>query len=97
MPEKQVLLNVKQLTKWFPGVFALNKVDLEVVQGEIHGLIGENGAGKSTLVKILSGIYPIGEYEGSFFLSGEQLKLDSPNEALKKGIGIVPQEINVIG
>ena len=67
-----------------------------MIQGEIHGLIGENGAGKSTLVKILSGIYPEGDYDGVFYLSGEMLKLQSPNDALKMGIGIVPQEINVL-
>jgi ABC-type sugar transport system ATPase subunit len=69
---------------------------LQVRAGTIHGLVGENGAGKSTLMKILSGTYPFGTYEGELLLHGNVLQLNSPAEALNQGIGIVPQEINVI-
>ena len=60
----QNVLEMRSITKTFPGVKALNKVTLEVARGEIHAICGENGAGKSTLMKVLSGVYPHGTYEG---------------------------------
>ena len=90
------LLEMKGITKRFPGVVALNDVTFYVEKGSIHGLVGENGAGKSTLMKILSGSYPYGAYEGELSLSGQLLKLHSASDALEQGIGIVPQEINVV-
>ncbi len=90
------LFEMNHVTKRFPGVVALKDVTLKVQQGSIHGLVGENGAGKSTLMKILSGTYPHGTYEGELILNGQPLALKSPADALEKGIGIVPQEINVI-
>ena len=65
-----ILLEMNRITKRFPGVVALDGVAFHVQQGEIHGLIGENGAGKSTLMKILSGTYPTGTYEGEIKLQG---------------------------
>ncbi|MGO8484909.1 ATP-binding cassette domain-containing protein, partial [Rhizobium leguminosarum] len=59
------------ITKTFPGVKALENVNLKVLQGEIHALVCENGAGKSTLMKVLSGVYPTGSYEGDIFYEGE--------------------------
>jgi ABC-type sugar transport system ATPase subunit len=94
--ETTTLLEMKHITKTFPGVMALNDVTFQVAKGDIHGLVGENGAGKSTLMKILSGHYPTGTYEGELILNGKALDMRSPNSALLQGIGIVPQEINVI-
>ena len=94
--EEAYLFEMKQVTKRFPGVVALKSVTFKVKQGTIHGLVGENGAGKSTLMKVLSGTYPSGSYEGELLLNGNRLDLKSPADALNKGIGIVPQEINVI-
>lgn len=90
------LFEMNHVTKRFPGVVALKDVTFKVKTGSIHGLVGENGAGKSTLMKILSGTYPSGAYEGELLLNGVVLQLNSPADALDKGIGIVPQEVNVI-
>ena len=70
----KVLLEMKSITKTFPGVKALDNVNLKVEEGEIHALVGENGAGKSTLMNVLSGIYPIGTYEGDIVYDGEVSK-----------------------
>ncbi|MCL4394569.1 MAG: sugar ABC transporter ATP-binding protein [Chloroflexi bacterium] len=90
------ILEMKQITKRFPGVVALKNVTFEVRRGTIHGLVGENGAGKSTLMKILSGTYPVGTYEGKIFVNGRAIQLRSTFDALEQGIGIVPQEVNVV-
>lgn len=90
------LLEMRNITKRFPGVVALNDVTFQVEKGTIHGLVGENGAGKTTLMKILSGTYPHGTYEGEIVLAGKVLELGSSSDALDEGIGIVPQEIAVI-
>jgi len=90
------LLEMNHVTKRFPGVVALKDVTFKVQQGSIHGLVGENGAGKSTLMKILSGTYPTGSYEGELSLNGKLLDLHSSADALEQGIGIVPQETFVV-
>ena len=90
------LLEMRNITKRFPGVTALRNVTFSIHKGTIHGLVGENGAGKSTLMKILSGTYPHGTYEGELVLNGKPLQITSASVALQQGIGIVPQEINVI-
>ena len=64
----KILLEMKNITKTFPGVKALDNVNLQVEEGEIHALVGENGAGKSTLMNVLSGIYPYGSYEILFMM-----------------------------
>ena len=87
------ILQMKDISKSFPGVKALQHVTIEVRQGEIHGLIGENGAGKSTLMKVLMGIYHA--EEGEILLEGRKLKIGSPKEAIDQGIGMVPQELNL--
>ncbi len=92
----EYVLEVKNITKRFPGVLALNDVSFNVKPGEILGLIGENGAGKSTLLKIVNGVYGFGSYEGEVLLKGETAKFKSPHNALVEGIGFVPQEINVM-
>ncbi len=93
-----IILDIKNVTKKFPGVIALNNVSIQVRRGEIHGLCGENGAGKSTLMKILSGVYPYGTYEGSIIYNGEELKLEgsSIRQASELGIAIVYQELTLV-
>jgi galactofuranose transport system ATP-binding protein len=89
-----LLLEIRGLTKSFPGVKALEKVDFFVRQGEIHALMGENGAGKSTLIKVLTGVFP--RDSGETRLAGESIDLRSPREAEGVGISTVYQEVNLI-
>ena len=85
---------MKGITKTFPGVVALDNVDLQVKPGTIHALIGENGAGKSTLMKVLIGVYPA--TSGEIYLDGEKLELKDVKDAQEKGISIIYQEFNLI-
>ena len=87
-------LLVKEAGKSFPGVKALDAVDLDLRPGEIHALLGENGAGKSTLIKIVTGVYR--PDEGEIFLSGDKVSFTRPQDALAAGIGTVHQERNLI-
>ena len=93
---QQYMLEAINITKRFPGTIANNQVCLRVKGGEIMGLVGENGAGKSTILKCLNGIYPTGSYEGKICIEGKEVKMTSPLDAMKFGIGFVPQEINVL-
>lgn len=88
------MLEVKHVSKAFPGVKALDDVSMTFSPGEIHAIVGENGAGKSTLIKIICGIYA--PDAGGVFLNGEQLALRSYSDALEKNISLVSQEIQVI-
>lgn len=92
----EYILKMDQVTKEFPGVRALSNVSFKVKKGEIHGLCGENGAGKSTLMKILSGVYPHGEYQGTITMDGSELKNNSIHDAIDKGIAIVYQELALV-
>ncbi|WP_269467432.1 sugar ABC transporter ATP-binding protein [Anoxybacter fermentans] len=85
---------MKNIIKTFPGVNALNKVNLKLYKGEVHALLGENGAGKSTLMKILSGIYK--KDGGSIYLNGEEVEFNNPKEAQNAGIAIIHQELELI-
>ncbi|MBN2880187.1 MAG: sugar ABC transporter ATP-binding protein [Clostridia bacterium] len=89
----QHILEMKNITKIFPGVIALDKVNLQVEEGEIHALVGENGAGKSTLMNVLSGIYPFGDYEGDILYKGEICRFKNIRESEQKGIAIIHQEL----
>jgi D-xylose transport system ATP-binding protein len=88
------LIRLENITKTFPGVRALDKVSLHVEAGEILALVGENGAGKSTLMKVLSGNYPHGTFEGKIFVSGEEVSFASPADAERAGIAIIHQELS---
>jgi len=92
----KILLEMKNITKTFPGVKALDDVNLKVEEGEIHALVGENGAGKSTLMNVLSGIYPYGSYEGDIIYNGEICKFSQINDSEKEGIVIIHQELALI-
>lgn len=90
------ILEMRNITKEFPGVKALNNVNFKVEEGEIHCLVGENGAGKSTLMKVLSGVYPHGTYKGDIVLNGEIQKYATVRDSEKAGIAIIYQELALI-
>ncbi len=90
------LLRMDHITKIFPGVKALDNVNLSVEEGEIHALVGENGAGKSTLMNVLSGIYPYGTYEGDIVYNGEVCKFQTIKDSEQKGIVIIHQELALV-
>jgi ABC-type sugar transport system ATPase subunit len=87
------LLEMKNITKEFPGVKALSDVSFSVVDGEIHCLVGENGAGKSTLMKVLSGVYPYGDYSGQILINGQEQHFRGIRDSEKAGIAIIYQEL----
>lgn len=88
------VLQLKNISKRFRTLQALDRVDFDLRQGETHALVGENGAGKSTLMRILAGIYS--EYEGEYLLGGQPVHFNSPAEALHQGIGMIHQELSVM-
>ena len=90
------LLEMRQITKTFPGVKALDKVNLIVRQGEIHAICGENGAGKSTLMKVLSGVYPAGSYDGEIHYDGALAQFRSIRDSEDRGIIIIHQELALV-
>ena len=92
----KTLLEMKNITKKFPGVVALDDVNFQVTEGEIHCLVGENGAGKSTLMKVLSGVHAHGNYEGEIFIEGEAQKFSNINDSKKTGIAIIYQELALV-
>ena len=87
------ILEMRGITKTFPGVKALANVNFEVERGEIHAICGENGAGKSTLMKVLSGVYPHGTYDGDIVFEGEEVAFKSLRDSEAKGIVIIHQEL----
>lgn len=92
----EYILKMGSITKIFPGVRALDNVNFQVEKGEIHCLVGENGAGKSTLMKVLSGVYPYGEYSGDIILNGKVQKFAGISDSEKAGIAIIYQELALI-
>ena len=90
------VLEMREITKEFPGVRALDKVSFQVKRGEIKALVGENGAGKSTLMKVLSGIYPYGDYTGDILVNGEVAKFADIKQSEDAGIAIIHQELALI-
>ncbi|MCR5331459.1 MAG: ATP-binding cassette domain-containing protein, partial [Lachnospiraceae bacterium] len=93
--EENVVLKMRNISKSFPGVNALQNVDFTLRKGEIHALMGENGAGKSTLIKVLTGVY--GKDTGEIFLEGREkgVTINSPQDAQNAGISTVYQEISL--
>ncbi len=90
------ILEMRNITKEFPGVKALDNVNFQVTEGEIHCLVGENGAGKSTLMKVLSGVYPHGNYSGDIVYKDEVQKFGRISDSEKKGIAIIYQELALV-
>lgn len=93
---KDTILEMRNVTKRFPGVLALSNVCIRLGKGEILGICGENGAGKSTLMKVLSGSYSAKEYEGEILIDGQPVRFTCVEDAQKHGIEMVYQELNMI-
>jgi len=87
------ILRMRGISKTFPGVRALDDVNLEVLRGEIHAICGENGAGKSTLMKVLSGVYPHGDYDGEITFDGQECRFGGIRDSEHRGIVIIHQEL----
>jgi putative multiple sugar transport system ATP-binding protein len=90
------ILEMRSITKTFPGVKALEDVNLTVQRGEIHAICGENGAGKSTLMNVLSGVHPAGSYTGEILFDGEPLRPHSINDSEARGVVIIHQELALV-
>lgn len=91
--ENQIVLSLRHISKEFPGVKALDDVQIDLHKGEVHALMGENGAGKSTMIKVITGVYP--KTAGTILLNGKEINPQTPQEAQKEGISTVYQEINL--
>src|ERR1700680_4320909 len=91
-PAMTAILEMRGISKSFPGVKALRNVNLSVREGEIHAICGENGAGKSTLMKVLSGVYPHGSYEGEIIYNGEERRFSRIADSEHVGIIIIHQD-----
>jgi putative multiple sugar transport system ATP-binding protein len=92
----QTILEMRSITKTFPGVKALQDVNLNVRAGEIHAIVGENGAGKSTLMKVLSGVYPHGTYDGAIQYMGQECRFHGIHDSERVGIVIIHQELALV-
>ncbi len=91
-----VILEMRNITKTFPGVKALDNVSFSVTEGEIHALVGENGAGKSTLMNVLSGIYPHGSYSGEIYFQGKECRFQNIHDSEEVGLVIIHQELALV-
>jgi ribose transport system ATP-binding protein len=92
--ESEVILSIKDVTKTFPGVRALDNVSIDFKRGTVHGIVGENGAGKSTLMKILSGVHQ--KNSGTIVFDGEKIETTTPIQSLHRGLSIIYQEFNLV-
>ena len=88
------VVELKHVTKRFPGVIAMRDMHIQIKPGEIHGLIGENGAGKSTLIKVLTGVHV--PEEGEIYVDGQKVSFANPVQAREAGIACVYQELNIV-
>src|SRR5688500_19200901 len=89
-------LQTRNIIKRFGGVVALKGVSFDLLPGEIHALCGENGAGKSTLIKLLSGIHPVGSYEGELTIGGEPASFAGIADAERAGVAVIYQELALV-
>ena len=96
MADTETLLEMREITKSFPGVRALDGVTFDLRRGEIHALVGENGAGKSTLMKVLGGVYPHGTYGGEIVMGGAEQRFARVRDAEAAGVAVVFQELSLI-
>src|SRR6478609_2735527 len=96
MTSGPVILEMRSITKLFPGVRALDEVSMTVRAGEIHAICGENGAGKSTLMKVLSGVYAAGSYDGEIVFDGKPVAFNSIRDSESVGIVIIHQELALV-
>src|SRR5437870_8629045 len=94
MSDPTPLVEMRGISKYYPGVVALDNVDFSLARGEVHALVGESGAGKSTLMKILAGAEP--KSRGEILLDGQPVTIDSPHRAMDLGISIIYQEFNLV-
>jgi len=94
--DRTPLLEMRDITKIFPGVKALDGVSFDLYAGEIHALVGENGAGKSTLMKVLGGVYPHPQYGGEILLDGQPRQFTGIRDAEEAGIAVIFQELSLI-
>ncbi|MEL4357247.1 MULTISPECIES: ATP-binding cassette domain-containing protein [unclassified Luteococcus] len=94
--ESHVILEMRDITKTFPGVRALDGVTMRVRRGDIHSICGENGAGKSTLMKVLSGVHPHGTYDGQILFDGKEVSFGTIKDSEREGIVIIHQELALI-
>ena len=92
--DQEVILSIRNVSKVFPGVKALDNVSITVERGSVHGIVGENGAGKSTLMKILSGVYS--KDSGTIYFDGEEVVSTTPLKSMKRGLSIIYQELNLV-
>jgi ABC-type sugar transport system ATPase subunit len=94
MADSNAIIEIRGVTKRFPGVVALDDVSFDIAKGELHAIVGENGAGKSTLMKILSGVIP--DFEGELLLRGTSVRFRGTRDAERAGVSIIHQELNLV-
>ena len=90
-----VIIEFRGIHKRFGGIHAVKGVSFSIEKGEVHTILGENGAGKSTLMKILSGLYPTGSYEGEIRIRGKKVEFSNTGQSEKSGIAMIYQELNM--